>query len=220
MRVFAGPNGSGKSTLKAVLPPPLLGVYLNPDDIERQILDNGFLDLNAYGVSATASEVLDFLRDSPFLRSAGFASAATALGFAHGVLSFGRVTVNSYFASVVVDFLRLKLMERRRSFTFETVMSHPSKVELLARAQEAGYRTYLYFIATDDPDINVSRVRTRVRQGGHAVPEQKIAPRYYRSLDLLMDAVKHTNRLTSSTTQVIIRSTHGLPRSPTVALWR
>jgi len=36
MRVFAGPNGSGKSTLKSVLPPPLLGVYLNPDEIEVQ----------------------------------------------------------------------------------------------------------------------------------------------------------------------------------------
>jgi hypothetical protein len=45
MRVFAGPNGSGKSTLKSVLPPPLLGVYLNPDEIEEQIRDPGFLDL-------------------------------------------------------------------------------------------------------------------------------------------------------------------------------
>jgi hypothetical protein len=27
-------------------------------------------------------------------------------------------------------------------------MSHPSKVALLARAQMAGYRTYLYFIVT------------------------------------------------------------------------
>jgi predicted ABC-type ATPase len=37
LRMFAGPNGSGKSTLKTVLPPELLGVYLNPDEIESQI---------------------------------------------------------------------------------------------------------------------------------------------------------------------------------------
>jgi predicted ABC-type ATPase len=194
MRVFAGPNGSGKSTLKSVLPPPLLGVYLNPDEIERQIREQGFLDLNAYGLTVTADEVLPFFCDSPLLRSAGLADAAQRLGFEDGRLDFANVPVNSYFASVAVEFLRLKLLERRVSFTFETVMSHPGKVEVLANAQQAGYRTYLYFIATDDPEINISRVRTRVRQGGHPVPEEKIAPRYYRSLDLLMDAIRHANR--------------------------
>ena len=34
LRMFAGPNGSGKSVLKAYLPEPLLGVYLNADEIE------------------------------------------------------------------------------------------------------------------------------------------------------------------------------------------
>ncbi len=57
-----------------------------------------------------------------------------------------------------------------------------------------GQSTYLYFIATDDPAINVSRVRNRVRLGGHPVPEDKIAPRYHRSLALLPDAVRATNR--------------------------
>lgn len=32
--MFAGPNGSGKSVLKSYLPKELLGVYLNPDEIE------------------------------------------------------------------------------------------------------------------------------------------------------------------------------------------
>lgn len=57
-----------------------------------------------------------------------------------------------------------------------------------------GYRTYLYFVATDDPAINVSRVRNRVALKGHDVPKDKIVSRYARSLDLLMDAVRHTNR--------------------------
>ena len=73
-------------------------------------------------------------------------------------------------------------------------MSHPSKVDLLAQAQAAGYRTYLYFVATDDPAINISRVHNRVKLGGHPVPEDRIEKRYYRSLDLLMDAIRHTNR--------------------------
>jgi predicted ABC-type ATPase len=195
MRMFAGPNGSGKSTLKSVLPDVLLGVYLNPDEIEQEIRQQGFLDLDRYSVATTAGEVLRFFKGSKFLISAGLAPAAEQLGFADGRLSFAGVTVDSYFASVTVDFLQQKLLERKMSFTLETVMSHPSKVALLEKAQAMGYRTYLYYIATDDPEINISRVRYRVeKQGGHAVPEDKIISRYHRSLALLMEAICHTNR--------------------------
>lgn len=37
LRMFAGPNGSGKSTIKSLLSPELLGVYINPDDIQKEI---------------------------------------------------------------------------------------------------------------------------------------------------------------------------------------
>ncbi len=37
LRMFAGPNGSGKSTLKAMLRPELIGIYINPDEIEKNI---------------------------------------------------------------------------------------------------------------------------------------------------------------------------------------
>lgn len=172
----------------------MLGVYLNPDEIEQEISQQGFLDFNTYDVTTAAEDVLRFFSDSSFLISAGLTDEAKHLDFADGRLNFANVKVNSYLASVAVDFLRQKLLEQKISFTFETVMSHPSKVELLAKAQQTGYRTYLYFVATDDPAINISRVHNRVKQGGHAVPEDKIASRYHRSLDLLMDAIRHTNR--------------------------
>lgn len=192
--MFAGPNGSGKSTLKSYLPKELLGVYLNPDEIEQAIRTHGFLDFATFGVTTTADEVLAFFNDSTFLASAGLGEAARQLSFANNRLDFAKVTVNSYFASVAGDFLRHKLLEQKVSFTFETVMSHPSKVALLAEAQQAGYRTYLYFVATDDPAINISRVRNRVRLGGHDVPEDRIVTRYHRSLELLLDAIHQTNR--------------------------
>lgn len=192
--MFAGPNGSGKSTLKSYLPAVLLGVYLNPDEMESEIRRQTFLDFNAYGVTTTADAVLNFFKASQFLNDAGFGETAKQLTFANNRLDFSAVKVNSYLASVASDFLRQKLMEQKISFTLETVMSHSSKVDLLAQAQAAGYRTYLYFVATDDPAINISRVHSRVKLGGHAVPEDKIAERYYRSLDLLMEAIRHTNR--------------------------
>ena len=42
------------------------------------------------------------------------------------------------------------------------------KVEFMKEARERGYRVYLYFVATDDPEINLDRVRRRVRGGGRA----------------------------------------------------
>ena len=192
--MFAGPNGSGKSILKSYLPKELLGVYLNPDEMEQEIRRLGFLDFAAYGVTTTVDETSSFFNRSSFLISAGFGAASKLLIFTDGRLDFSKVGVNSYYASVACDFLRQKLMELKVSFTFETVMSHPNKVALLEQAQRAGYRTYLYFIATDDPEINISRVRNRVKLGGHPVPEDRITPRYHRSLDLLMDAIRHANR--------------------------
>lgn len=47
---------------------------------------------------------------------------------------------------------------------------------------------------TEDPAINISRVRYRVKMGGHSVPEDKIVSRYKRSLDLLIEAIQFTNR--------------------------
>jgi len=193
--MFAGPNGSGKSTIKAVIPASLLGVYINPDEIEEGIRARGFLDFQEFNVVTGGEEVTGFLAASRLLQNAGLISAAASLQFAEGRLIFGDVPVNSYFASVIADFLRQKLLEQRVSFTFETVMSSADKVRLLEQAQRLGYRTYLYYVATGDPIINISRVRNRVDfMGGHDVPEEKIVSRYYRSLDLLMDAVRHANR--------------------------
>lgn len=192
--MFAGPNGSGKSTIKSVLPEKLLGVYLNPDEIQADIEARGFLDLRHYGVEATKDEVVPFFENSALLKRAGLDEEAGSLRYSDGKLSFHEVIVNAYYASVAADFLRTKLLERRVSFSFETVMSSPDKVALLERAQSLGYRTYLYYVATEDPDINVARVKARVNLGGHDVPTDKIISRYARSLDLLLDAVKHSNR--------------------------
>jgi predicted ABC-type ATPase len=105
------------------------------------------------------------------------------------------LSIDSYLSSVLTDFLRHKLLALQQSFTFETVMSSPDKVRLLEKAKkDYGYRTYLYYVATEDPAINIARVHNRVKMGGHGVPESKIVNRYYRSLDLLLEAIKHTDR--------------------------
>ena len=192
--MFAGPNGSGKSVLKSYLPEPLLGVYLNPDEIEAGIKKSGYADIHYFGIQTTKEEMLSAFTGSKFLQEKGFSKAALSLSFEEGRLYFPPGVGNSYFASVLADFIRVKLLQSRQTFTFETVMSHPGKVALLQQAQQAGYRTYLYYVATDAPEINVSRVANRVALKGHDVPSEKIITRYYKSLELLIEAIRHTNR--------------------------
>jgi predicted ABC-type ATPase len=192
--MFAGPNGSGKSVLKGYLPPELLGVYLNADEIEAEIRKDGGVAFHRFGIDVRLEEVLGFFQESAFLIARGRGNSARRLGFVDGWLDFSDVPVDSYFASVLVDFLRTKLLALRKSFTFETVMSHRSKVSVLEKSQAFGYRTYLYYVATDDPAINISRVKNRVKLNGHDVPSDVVEKRYYRSLDLLVDAIRCTNR--------------------------
>ncbi len=60
LRMFAGPNGSGKSTLKSIIRPELLGIFINPDEIEKEIKDYDFLNLEHYEVQTTKEEILNF----------------------------------------------------------------------------------------------------------------------------------------------------------------
>lgn len=73
-------------------------------------------------------------------------------------------------------------------------MSHTGKINFLRQAQERGFRVYLYYIATEDPEINISRVNVRVALAGHGVPPEVIRNRYYKSLANLKAAVQQSNR--------------------------
>jgi predicted ABC-type ATPase len=97
-------------------------------------------------------------------------------------------------AQVIADRRRQACIEARRSFTFETVMSHPSKVDVLVRAREAGYFVQLFFVGTEDPQTNVERVALRVAQGGHDVPVDRIVARWQRTMNLLHQAIAASDR--------------------------
>lgn len=77
----------------------------------------------------------------------------------------------------------------RRDHAFETVMSHPSHIEYMQRAAANGFGVRLYFVATEDPAINLDRVANRVLHGGHPVPPERIVSRYDRCLGNLPAAI-------------------------------
>lgn len=194
LRMFAGPNGSGKTTVKNGLPPTLFRLYINPDEIEQTIRATGELQVHQFGLTVETSELREWFTSSDFLKANRLEEAARVVEVREGVLSFRGLEINSYYASVLSDYLRRKLLAASNSFTFETVMSSPDKVEFLREAQRSGFRTYLYYVATENPEINVERVSHRVQGGGHSVPVEKVIARYERSLHLLRDAIRYANR--------------------------
>ena len=69
-----------------------------------------------------------------------------------------------------------------QSVGVETVLSTPKYRRLVDLARSMGFSVRLIYVLLDSPALNVQRVKLQVKKGGHAVPEQKIVERYYRSL--------------------------------------
>lgn len=96
---------------------------------------------------------------------------------------------NSYNASRLAEVTRYKLLQAGRSFCFETVFSHPSKVDFIAMARALGYQIILVVIHLESSELNKARIARRVEEGGHRVPEDKIESRIPRFLDNVIRAI-------------------------------
>ncbi len=89
---------------------------------------------------------------------------------------------HSYDAAKLATEIRFKLLHEGRSFCFETVFSHPSKIDFVAQAKALGYEIILVFIHLDTVFLNQARVAQRLSEGGHNVPDEKVASRIPRVL--------------------------------------
>ena len=89
---------------------------------------------------------------------------------------------HSYDAAKLATEMRFQLLHEGRSFCFETVFSHPSKIDFVAQAKVLGYEIILVFIHLDTVSLNQARVAQRMSEGGHNVPDEKVASRIPRLL--------------------------------------
>lgn len=198
MRVFAGPNGSGKSTMiNQIAKQYDVGVYINPDLIEAELKAKGDVFLGNFKVSNVTVEELDnFITVHSILnkaKSEGFTIDLKYDPETDSIVNLNKLRP-SYEAALIADFLRSKLITQGEKLSFESVMSHESKLDIFDFAREHGYKVYLYFICTESPEINKGRVKLRVLEGGHDVDEGRIESRYYKTLKLLKQAVLRTYR--------------------------
>lgn len=88
----------------------------------------------------------------------------------------------SYEASNLVERLRDEILNKGISFCFETVFSHESKIDFIAKAKTMGYHVVLVYIHLETLDLNEARVNQRISEGGHSVPPQKIRSRLPRTM--------------------------------------
>jgi predicted ABC-type ATPase len=73
-------------------------------------------------------------------------------------------------------------LENRQSFAIETTLSSRSTLATMRQAQAHGFVVRLVYVCLDNPERSIQRVRERVAQGGHDVPDADIRRRYNRSL--------------------------------------
>ncbi len=95
----------------------------------------------------------------------------------------------SYRAAELVEKLRTQLLHAEVNFCFETVFSHPSKIDFLAQAKILGYEIILVYIHLQSAELNQARVAQRVKQGGHRVPVDKIISRLPRTQQYIRQAL-------------------------------
>ncbi len=100
---------------------------------------------------------------------------------------------HAYEAAQIAAETRAHLIAGGRSFIAETVFSHPSKLDLIRSAQEAGYQVVLHVMLVPE-ELAVMRVAYRVQAGGHDVPEHKIRERYHRLWRLVAQAISLADR--------------------------
>ncbi len=75
------------------------------------------------------------------------------------------------------------------SFNQETTLCGKSIIRNIMRAKELGYFLELYYIGLDSPETAKERVRIRVSECDHGIPEEDIERRYYESLRQLKTVI-------------------------------
>ncbi|MDA0835225.1 MAG: Zeta toxin family protein [Planctomycetota bacterium] len=96
---------------------------------------------------------------------------------AAGLSPFAPGTQNVRAGRLLLDRIR-ELTVEKRNFSFETTLSGRTYVKLLNGVKAQGYRVVLFFLCLPSVEMAISRVASRVRQGGHDIPEVDIRRRF------------------------------------------
>jgi predicted ABC-type ATPase len=132
--MFAGPNGSGKTFLFDHLRNNKYintEIYVSADRIENDLKVKKKFFFSSYRVKVSEDEFKDHIRMSGLFQKIQDHSFIDRIHLKSGILTFhdDKMKINSYIASFIATYLCEKILKTNQSFCFETVLSHPSKIE-------------------------------------------------------------------------------------------
>jgi predicted ABC-type ATPase len=83
-----------------------------------------------------------------------------------------------------------KHLHLNKSFVIETTLSGKYLVKYITQAKKLDFQISLIYLFLENPDTNITRVRNRVLNGGHNVPQEDIIRRFYRSKEMFFNIYK------------------------------
>ena len=81
------------------------------------------------------------------------------------------------------------------SFNQETILSGITTIKKIIEAKEKGFYIRLYYVFIDNPELAIARIKKRVLQGGHGIPDELVRKRFYDSLENFKLAIPHCDEV-------------------------
>ena len=100
---------------------------------------------------------------------------------AKGLSPFQPETVSFQAGRIMLEKINF-LLEQGKDFAFETTLATKSYKNFVEKAQRNGYKVVLLYFWLNSPELAILRVKTRVVEGGHAIPKNVIERRYKNGL--------------------------------------
>jgi predicted ABC-type ATPase len=120
---------------------------------------------------------------------------------------------NSYNAARMAAQMCQEQLRAGNSFCFETVFSHPSKIDFLGQARALRYQVILVLIHLEHTSLNKARIAQRVSEGGHNVPDEKVEQRVPRTLAHVRKAIPLCDQV-----RVLDNSSSDVPFAPVITI--
>ncbi len=197
VRIIIGPNGSGKSTIFSILKNNYkinMGSFINANEIEKSFKSKDAFSFPLKNIHIEESILKNFLLTHSLNSKSNFKKSVALVTVKKNTISLNGASSNSYISAAMADYLRELCLSNNQIFSFESVFSDERKINFIKKLHKSNYKIYLYVISTLSPFINIARVNERLKQSGHAVAEEKIINRYYKSLRNINKAIPFAHR--------------------------
>lgn len=131
---------------------------------------------NGAGKTTTAMALLPMLKIPEFVNADELARGLNPLNPDGQAVAAGKLMLKR-----IAD-----LTAEGKNFAFETTASGLSHTKTIRACKAAGYEAELIYVWLESAEIAVERVAMRVKNGGHAIPEEVIKRRYNKGIHNLI----------------------------------